>query len=135
METITRSDSFFRRLPPAKVRPDGSVLPTAYMKDDQPDPQISVNLANRSSAQATADGGPWLGFGAGELPAAVPIDMALAVRHDPEPDNDAHSVIEGVASLRECQQLAAATAVLVTPDRQVYVAGQAASKAGSGSSL
>jgi hypothetical protein len=125
-EPITATDDLYRRLVPnGHVAPDGkTVLWTAFLRRKlpgerhaRPDPQLSVNLARLTTPEATvAAARP--GFGVGSFSASVPIRMGLSVRHDPQPDNYAHSLVEGLATEEQCQDLADATVIVLPPSPQ-----------------
>src|SRR5689334_14570917 len=114
---VTAEDDLYRRLlPKDHVAPDGSaVLPTAFMRKWRPDPSLSVDLAKLTTPDATLARAPRPGFGLGTLKAGVPMALGLTVRHDPLPDNYAHTLIEGVGSKEHCRRLADATTVLRSP--------------------
>lgn len=116
MEEIGPQDSLYRRLIYGSVK-NGKTLRSAYYKrGNVPDPEPSVNLVRLSSPEETAGQGPYPGFGAGVLSASVPIAMRLEVRHQPEPCNDAHALIHGVATKAQCRLLAEATEPLIHPE-------------------
>ena len=41
--------------------------------------------------------------------------LGFSVRHDPEPEHEAHSLIEGANDREKCRRLAEATRILVQP--------------------
>jgi len=87
---ITRDDALYRRLSPDHVK-DGTVVSNAYNRRGKPDPEISVGLARQITPEAMLRERP--DFGVGLLPAHVPLDLGLVVRHDPLPDWPAHALI------------------------------------------
>ena len=115
MEEIDDDDDLYRRLIPTSVNRHGVVTRGAYYRGGmQPDPEISVNLARRSSIAATLQGGP-PGCGVGVIKAGAARAIGLDVRHDPIEGNDAHALILGASSRDACSRLAEATRVLLPP--------------------
>jgi hypothetical protein len=122
-EEITGADDLYRRLVPDGHIRHGQVLFSAFLKrrepgekHGQPDPALSVNLARLSSPEATLAQAPRPGFGVAVFSAGIPIEMGLTVRHAPEAVNPAHTLVEGLSSLEECQRLANACTILIPPN-------------------
>jgi hypothetical protein len=122
VETITPDDSLYRRISASgHVAPDGKTVTFgAFLKFDPvtrknvPDEQCSVDLARMTTPEATAArGGPQ--WGVAQLAASVPLDMGLAVQHDPMADNPAHAEIRGLKTRPECIKLAEACVVVLPP--------------------
>jgi hypothetical protein len=124
LERITEQANLFRRLAPdGHVHRDGvTVRIGAFLKRDPvtgenvPDPQLSVNLARLTTAEATRDSGG-ARFGVCQFLAEVPIRLGLTVRHDPLDDNYAHSLVEGLppSDRGMCQELANAATIVIPP--------------------
>ena len=75
----------------------------------KPDPSISFDLARLTAPAKSLAGANRPGFRLGTLIASLPRSIGLVVRHDPLPDNRAHSLIEGENTKAGCRQLAAGT--------------------------
>jgi len=115
-ETIEDEDWLYRRLPPAFVKPDGTLSDKLVMRNSEanrnkrePDPDISVNwdccsMPEQSLAQA---GRPTHGICG--LQAQFPRSLDLAVTHTPdlERGNRAHASITGNDGPREATVLPA----------------------------
>ena len=113
MEQIQDDDELYRRLAPEHVNPDGAVNSAAFKRRKEYDPSISVDLARLTTPQETLASRPH--FGVGILVAGVPRRLGFAVRHDPLPDNPAHSLIEGDNNREKSRLLAEAMTVLIPP--------------------
>jgi hypothetical protein len=121
--TIEDDDALYRRLaPPFHFKPDGTVSSRAYWrrrevegkKIEEPDPEISVDLAKLTTQQESlARGRP--GFGLGELKAHIPRSLGLPPIYRPLPDNSAHCQCEGENTKEKCYKLAEATEVIIKP--------------------
>ena len=107
-QPISDEDELYRRLVSQAIRPDGTVSSYAFMLRREPDPSISVDLARLTTPSETATRTGRLGAGVGVFLARVPRALGLHVRHDPQLDNPAHSLIEGAATKAHCRQLAEA---------------------------
>ncbi len=110
---ISDDDELYRRLYPTYIKDDGTVSSAAYMdRRRRPDHSISVDLARLSTPEATqARGGS--GFRIGVIRCGVARDLDFSVRHAPEVDNRAHSLIEGQNTKQKCYELARATSVVL----------------------
>jgi len=115
VEPILDEDDLYRRLVPQFIRPDGTLSSYAFMLRGAPDPSISVDLARITTPEETAARTGKVGAGVGALRAAIPRRLGLSVRHDPQPDNGAHSLIEGTVSKAHCRQLAEAVRIVIRP--------------------
>ncbi|MGH2352505.1 MAG: hypothetical protein ACRDI2_12160 [Chloroflexota bacterium] len=115
MEEIADHDHVYRRLTPHHLRPDGTVNSYAFMLYGEPDPHLSVDLAKLTTPQEAASRGRRPGTGVGSFTAAVPRSVGLTVKHDPLPENVAHSLIEGATSKEQCRRLAEAVAIVIRP--------------------
>ncbi|MBO1347137.1 MAG: hypothetical protein EBE86_006960 [Hormoscilla sp. GUM202] len=114
-EEIVDNDQLYRRLVSFHVNPDGTVNSAAFKRRGKPDNSISVDLARLTTPQETLERSGKEGFGLGVLVAIEPRSQGFDVRHDPLPDNPAHSLIEGENNKRKCRLLAEATTVIVPP--------------------
>ena len=121
-ETIADDDLLYRRLASDHLNPDGAVNSNAFKRGGRPDPQVSVDLARRTSPAESAARAGRPGFGLGVFAAGVPRALQLTVRHDPRPENSAHCLIEGLTprSRQECRLLAEATTVVVAPSEKRF---------------
>ncbi len=126
MERVTEEDQLLRRLAPDMIGPDGTVLSNAYKKNSKPDPQVSVDLERLTSMEAawerrSAHKKDEPGWAVGRLPARVPIEQGLTVRHVPEPDNESHCIIveerspSPLTPKQRCRVLASATQIIFPP--------------------
>lgn len=115
LETIADEDELYRRLAPHHIKDGGRVSLSAFKRGKAPDPEVSVNLARLTTvAEMLA---PRPEHGVGMLPARLPRSMGLTVRHDPAPDNDAHTVIEGQTSRQQPRELAEGTIIVQIPSQ------------------
>jgi hypothetical protein len=115
LERVDRTDDLYRRLVGFHINPDGTVNSAAFKLDGKPDGSISVDLARLTTPERclAVGGKPELGVGA--LRAEVPLDLGFAVRHDPQPENEAHALIEGEDTKAKCRQLAEKARVIIAP--------------------
>ncbi len=116
LEQIADDDELYRRLAPEHVNPDGTVNSAAFKRGKQFDQSISVDLARLTAPARMLAYRPV--FGLGVLVAAVPRSLGFTIRHDPLPDNAAHSLIEGENSRAKSRLLAEATTVAVHPGQR-----------------
>jgi len=121
MEVAQRTDELYCRILSFYLKPDGSISSAAFKrkKGRQPDPACSVYLARLASAEAVRGAGP-PHLGVVALPAAVPIDLGLAIVWEPESDDRtnvgyAHFVIQGLATQEQCDRLAESSRVVLAP--------------------
>lgn len=112
LEAIADGDALYRRLAPEHINADGSVNSAAFKLRGQPDPSISVDLARLTAPADSLAGANRPGFRLGTLIASLPRSIGLRVRHDPLPENRAHSLVEGENTKSRCRQLAAGTALV-----------------------
>jgi hypothetical protein len=100
------------------VNPDGTVNSAAFKLRGQPDPSISVDLARRTTTAATLARASRSGFGLGTLTAGEPRSLGLGVRHDPLPENLAHTLIEGQrpGDKQTARRLARMTRLIIRPE-------------------
>lgn len=117
METIDDEDELFRRLLGFHINPDGTVNSAAYKLRGKPDPSVSVDLARLTTPKETVSRGGLEGVGLGQISASVPRrpELGFNVFHAPEPDNNAHSLVEGENSKAKCRLLAEATVLILRP--------------------
>lgn len=113
VEVIADDDDLHRRLAPMMVKPDGMVSSVAYIRNGQPDNEMSVDVARLTSTTQTLASRP--NFGIGAIAAHVPRRFGFEVIHDPLPDNAAHALIRGENSKEKCRLLAGETRVIVHP--------------------
>jgi hypothetical protein len=106
------------------VARDGvTVLLGAFLKWDPetgeniPDPELSVNLARLTTAEATRDEAGRPGWGVCQFLAEVPVSLGLTVRHKPLEGNYAHSVLEGMRpdDRGPCVALARVATIVIPP--------------------
>ena len=114
-EEIADADELYRRLAPGAIRPDGTVSRVAYMRNSQPDDEISVDLARLTTPERSLAPVAGRGFGLGALVAGYPRSLGLAVRHDPLPENPSHALIVGRSDRATCRLLADQTRIVVSP--------------------
>jgi hypothetical protein len=112
---IADDDQLYRRLALAQVNPDGSVNSGAYKLRGKPDSNISVDLARLSTPEESRARSPRAEDGLGMLVAGPVRALGFLVRHDPLPDNNAHSLIEGPNDRVKSRLLAEMTVLLVRP--------------------
>ncbi len=112
---IDNDDQLYRRLITRDhINPDGSVNSAAFKgRNWKPDPHISVDLAKLTTPEKCLAYPGRPGFSVGMLVARVPRSLGFTVRHAPEPDNYAHSLIEGNNDRKKCRLLAEATTVIL----------------------
>lgn len=115
IEEIADDDQLYRRLVSFHINPDGTVNSAAFKLRGKPDPSLSVDLARLSTPEETASRPGTPGFGVGVLEASGPRSIGFQVRHDPFPDNPAHSLIEGENTKQKCRRLAEFTTVIISP--------------------
>jgi hypothetical protein len=115
VEEIADGDELYRRIAPGAIRPDGSMSRAAYMRNSQPDDEISVDLGRLTTPECSLEPVKGRGFGLGALLAGFPRSLGLAVRHDPLPTNRAHALIVGTTTRQTCRLLADQTRLVVTP--------------------
>ena len=93
---IGDDDVLYRRLAPHCIKPGNVVSSAAFKTRNEWDTQISVDLARLTTLrQAMAAVAHRPGFRLGSLVAWVPRSLGFEVRHDPQPDSPAHSLITG----------------------------------------
>ena len=116
VELIRDDDLLYRRFHPTSLRLDGTIDFSAFTKHNsgEPDPEISVNLARKTTPEKTLAAAPPV-FGLGVLKAGDVRRLGFTVRHDPKPKNRAHSLIEGAKTEADCYLLAEITHVHTLP--------------------
>jgi hypothetical protein len=116
-EVITKDDYLYRRVISFSVNPDKTVNSSAFRlrKSKRADPEISVDLARMITAQECLQIASIVGLGVAELCAEIPIGMGLIVKHDPQPEDPAHSLIIGATSLAQCRMLADNCTLVIPP--------------------
>jgi hypothetical protein len=115
IEEIADNGQLYRRLVSFHINPDGTINSAAFKLRGKPDPSLSVDLARLSTPEETASRAGMPGFGVGVLEASGPRSIGFQVRHDPLPDNPAHSLIEGENTKQKCRRLAEFTTVIISP--------------------
>jgi hypothetical protein len=120
VEPIHDDDLLYRRFHPASLRLDGNIDYSAFTKHDsgEPDPEISVDLARKTTPEKTLAAVPRRlvnVLGLGVLKAGDVRRLGFTVRHDPKQSNRAHSLIEGVKTEADCYLLAEITQVHTLP--------------------
>lgn len=106
MVEILDVDWLYRRLHAACFKKDGSVSSVAFMTNNFPDGQASVDLARLTTPEESVNREGKGRRKLGQLQARGPRDLGLKVIHDPLADNDAHSLILGATTKGMCRQLA-----------------------------
>ncbi len=119
LEEIADDDRLYRRLAPEHIDPDGTVNSAAFKRGKQYDQSISVDLARLTTPPQVLASRP--DFGLGILVASAPRSLGFTVRHDPLPDNVAHSLIEGENSRAKSRLLAEATSAVVQPNSRTQL--------------
>ncbi len=117
---ISDDDQLYRRLITRfHINPDGTVNSAAFKgRNWKPDPSISADLAKLTTPEQCLAHAGRDGFSIGVLLARVPRTLGFTVRHAPEPDNDAHALIEGKNDRSTCRLLAEATIVMLQDNDQ-----------------
>ncbi len=120
VEPIRDDDLLYRRFHPTSLRLDGTVDSSAFTKHNsgEPDPEISVDLARKTTPEKTLAAVPPRlvnVLGLAVLKAGDVRRLGFTVRHDPKPKNGAHSLIEGVKTEVDCYLLAQITQVHTLP--------------------
>ena len=120
VEQILDNDLLYRRFHPTSLRLDGTIDFSAFTKHNsgEPDPEISVNLARKTTPEKTLADVPRAlvnVLGLGVLKAGDVRRLGFTVRHDPNRRNRAHSLIEGAKSEADCYLLAEITQVHTLP--------------------
>jgi hypothetical protein len=108
---IEDSDELYRRLASAHVNADGSVNSLAYKQNGRPADRLSVDLARLTTPHDALSRAGRPGFQLGVVEASSPRSLGFSVNHDPLPDNNSHSVIEGPNNKERCRRLALATTI------------------------
>lgn len=116
LEEIAERDELYRRLSKrSHIKKNGKVSSAAFKRNKQPENSISVDLARLTTPQeslARVGEERKAEFVLGILVAEYPRSIGFCVRHDPLPDNCAHSLIEGQNDGEKCNLLAEATTLL-----------------------
>lgn len=120
IEPIRDDDLLYRRFHPTSLRLDGAVDFSAFTKHNsgEPDPEISVDLARKTTPEETLAAVPprlvnILGLGV--LKAGDVRRLGFTVRHNPTGKNSAHCLIEGAKTEMDCYLLAEITQVHTLP--------------------
>lgn len=106
MVEIHDDDWLYRRLHAACFKKDGSVSSVAFMTNNFPDGQASVDLARLATPEASVNREGKGRRKLGQLQARGPRALGLEVVHDPLDDNESHSLILGADSKAMCRKLA-----------------------------
>jgi hypothetical protein len=116
LEEIAERDELYRRLSKlSHIKKNGKVSSAAFKRNKQPENSISVDLARLTTPQeslARVGEERKAQFVLGILVAEYPRSIGFCVRHDPLPDNRAHSLIEGQNDGEKCNLLAENTTLL-----------------------
>lgn len=114
---IADDDTLLRRFHRSAYR-NGIVGRRAFMYDDEPQQNLSVDLAKLTTPQECRSRAGKPGFGVGELSVAYvrSEEIGFEVFHKPENDNWAHCELSGENTLIKCQLLAEHLAVCLVPD-------------------
>lgn len=117
---IQDEDELYRRLSPDWVT-NGEVNSAAFKEKGRPRSgtpvrlRISVDLARKTTPQASVARAKADGIGLGVLLAEKPRSYALTVVHSPKRGHDAHSSINGAFTKAISHLLAESTDVLISP--------------------
>jgi hypothetical protein len=103
---VEDGDALYWRLVEQFVKGDGSVSSAAFKVNSKPDNQISTDLARLTTPQESVNRVGRAGFLLGALLANGPRALGFEVRHDPLPDNPAHTLIVGENTNVRCRELA-----------------------------
>jgi hypothetical protein len=116
VDQISDDDLLYRRFHPISLRRDGSITYAAYMrpKTTIPDPEISVNLARKTTPEETLAAAPPI-FGLGMLKTGDIRSLGFTVCYRPSQRNRAHCIIEGAKTEKDCHLLAEITKVHTFP--------------------
>ena len=119
-EQIHDDDLLYRRFHSISLGPDGQVDYSTYMQFDTgaPDPEISVDLARRTTPEKTLAAAPRAlapVLGLSVLIAGDVRRLGFTVRHNPNRKNRAHCIIEGAKTEADCWSLAEITRVHTLP--------------------
>jgi hypothetical protein len=128
LAAIEDDDDLYRRIVGSHLRKDGSVNSALFKRpsDGGWDNELSFDWARLATPEATAtrkdsEGRSRNGFGIAALQAVVPRAHDYTVRHDPnppyEPENDAHSLVEGETGQMKAWALAEHMRVVIHPSR------------------
>lgn len=106
MGEILDEDWLYRRLHAACIKNDGTISSIAFMTNNFPDEQASVDLAKLTTPVESVNRDGKGHRKLGQLQAGGPRALGLDVVHDPLEYNDAHSLILGADSKAMCRKLA-----------------------------
>lgn len=110
---IEDDDLLYRRIAPEFIKPNGELASPVYMRDGRPDDAVSVDLARFTSPAESAARGPRAtGYTLAAIRAGDLRGQGFTVRHDPQPDNPAHALIDGVRSKADIRRLLAITTIV-----------------------
>jgi hypothetical protein len=119
LEEIADEDELYRRLSKlSHIKRNGKVSSAAFKRNKKPENSISVDFAKLTTPQealARIGEDRKEQFVLGVLVAGYARSIGFCVRHDPLPDNRAHSLIEGQNDGEKCNLLAEATTILNEP--------------------
>jgi hypothetical protein len=121
-DQISDDDLLYRRFHPASLRHDGRIAGIAYMlpKKTIPDPEISVDLASKTTPERTLQAAPPI-FGLAVLKVEAVRELGFTVRRASSKGNPAHCIIEGAKSKIDCSRLAEITQVYIYPPGKTNV--------------
>lgn len=109
---ILDEDWLYRRLHPACIKQNDTVSSIAFMTNNFPDGQASVDLAKLTTPVESVNRDGKGNRKLGQLQAGGPRALGLDVVHDLLADNHAHSLILGANSKAMCRKLARLVDVL-----------------------
>jgi hypothetical protein len=114
-ESIADADDLYRRIPPYYIKKNGAISSAAFMKDrgKTPDNEISVEIARLTSPEECSRRFGDRGFRVIAITAGSARALNFDVRHDPLPDCYPHALVVGDNARDRCQQLAAASRVVL----------------------
>ncbi|SRR5260370_15059587 len=117
---ISDDDLLYRRFHYTSLLRDGGIASIAYMRPRTviPDPEISVNLARKTTPEETLAAADPPIFGLSELRVGDVRNLGFTVRYAPSRGNKAHCIIEGAKTETDCERLAEITKVRILPPRK-----------------
>lgn len=107
MTVIVDEDLLYRRLSIGNCfKQNGKISSVVFKRRGEPDHEISVDLARLTTAQESVDRPGRLGFVLAQMEARSPRSLGFTVVHDPQDDNQSHSLILGENNSQRCRALA-----------------------------
>lgn len=106
--TIEDDDLLYRRLAKHQVKKQGRASSLAFLtRDREPEHEPSLDLAKLTTPDESVNRSGREGFRLSQFAASCPRSLdGLEVCYSPQPDNPAHSHIDGMISHHQSRQLA-----------------------------